>query len=98
MAFPSKIGPFNREQEEWRHYIERLQFSFIANDVTDEGKKKAVLLSVCAAAAYSTIRSAVLQALSTASFKTIVDAMHAPEHVDPAPSKVEVPFTFPEAN
>ena len=52
-----KIGPFKTEEEEWTQYAERLEFFFAANGVTDEKKKKAILLSVCGAQTCQLIRT-----------------------------------------
>ena len=43
------VGEFDSSKETWPSYMKRLEQYFIANDVTDEGKKKAVFLSNCGA-------------------------------------------------
>ena len=42
-----KVGPFEGDDDEWDHYVERLSFYFTANKITDKGQQRAVLLSVC---------------------------------------------------
>ena len=92
MASVGKIGVFESEKEEWRHYIERLEFYFEANDVKDDGKKKAILLSVCGPAAYRTIRSASAAPLTTASYHQI--KRQTEDHLDPTPSKATRRWRF----
>lgn len=49
MALLGTIGEWNSAEEEWSHYIERVKFFFTANDVLNEGKKRAIFLSVIGA-------------------------------------------------
>ena len=53
------VEPFERDTDDWTAYCERLQQYFVANDIKDDGKKRAVLLSVCGTASYQLIRSLV---------------------------------------
>ena len=53
------VGEFDSSKETWPSYTERLEQYFIANDLTDEGKKKAVFLSNCGATTYQLIRDLV---------------------------------------
>ena len=53
------IGEFNSSDEDWSFYTERLQQFFIANDVLDASKQRAMLLSACGAGTYTLIRSLV---------------------------------------
>ena len=39
-------------QEDWSEYIERLEFYFEANGVSDGEKQRAILLSVCGSKTY----------------------------------------------
>ena len=59
MAKHGTLGEYNADQEEWSVYAERLEHYFIANDVKDASKRRAILLSVCGAKTYSLIRSLV---------------------------------------
>ena len=50
MAKHGSVGEYNSDgEEDWVSYIERLQNYFVANKVTTEAKKRAILLSVCGA-------------------------------------------------
>ena len=53
------IGEFDKSQEDWQAYVERVNLYLIANDVTDPIKKRAILLSVCGTKTYHTIRNLV---------------------------------------
>ena len=37
------IGPFNKAEEPWAQYVERLEQYFIVNDVEDDNKQRAIL-------------------------------------------------------
>ena len=53
------IAEFHRSEEDWTIYSERLQHYFTANDITDDDKKRAILLSVCGSSTYRLIRNLV---------------------------------------
>ncbi len=46
------VGEFDHEPEDWKTYVEHVDLYFTANDITDEGKNRAVLLSICGAKTY----------------------------------------------
>lgn len=48
MALIGKVEEF-QENDNWIEYTERLEHYFTANEITDAGKKRAVLLSSCGA-------------------------------------------------
>eukprot|EP00731_Ephydatia_muelleri_P017173 Em0010g271a len=50
-------GAFQEGQEDWTCYCERLEQFFQANGIDDEGKRRAVLLSVCGGPVYQLIRN-----------------------------------------
>ena len=51
------IGPYEVEKgEEFSNYIERIEQFFIANNVTEENKKAAILLSVIGAETYAIVK------------------------------------------
>ena len=52
MATHGHIGQFDRGVEDWMAYCERLQQYFLANDVANADKQRAILLSVCGPATY----------------------------------------------
>ena len=58
MALIGKIEEYD-EKESWIEYTECLEQYFAANEITDNDKKRAVLLSVCGAKTYKLIRNLV---------------------------------------
>jgi len=59
MATHGSMKAFNAQVDDWSIYVERLQHYFIANDVTDAGKKRSILLTVCGTPTYKLLRSLV---------------------------------------
>ena len=59
MSRHGTIEEFDSATEDWTAYSERLEQYFVANDVDDAAKKRAILLSVCGASTYKLIRSLV---------------------------------------
>ena len=57
MATHGNIGEFDRGAEDWAAYCERLEQYFLANDVEDVEKQRAILLSVCGTGTYQLIRT-----------------------------------------
>ena len=50
------LSEFKVDIEDWNSYVERLQFFFTANGITDENKQKVILLSFCSPATYKTFK------------------------------------------
>ena len=93
MAAHGKVGAFNECLEPWASYVERLGHYFVANDVKEDGKKRAILLSSCGVNTYMIIRSLFTPDLpATKSFKEIVAT--AGTHFNPKPSSIVQRFRF----
>ena len=72
------LTAFDSNTEEWTEYIERLEFSFTANGITDGAKQCKVLLSCCGPLTFCLMRSMVLpNPLTDFSFKELVAKMKA---------------------
>ena len=54
-----KVDEYIHENEEWRHYVERLEHFFTANEITDKDKKRSIFLVSVGAKTYKLIRSLV---------------------------------------
>jgi len=81
------------ESEDWAQYEERLKFYFEANDIQDDGKQRAILLSVCGASCYTLIRNLVYPVKpSDKSFEELCDVMR--NHTNPKPSEIVQRFKF----
>ena len=52
MALIGKVEEF-QENDNWIGYTEQLEYYFTANEITDNGKNRAVLLSSCGAKTYN---------------------------------------------
>ena len=87
MPTRGSISEFEGAREDWTSYTERLQQYFTANEVTDAGKQRAILLSVCGAPTYQLIRNLVApQKPNEKSFAEIVKLMS--DHYQPKPSPI----------
>ena len=57
MAVRGTLSVYDSTAEPWTIYVERLNQYFIANDVEDSSKKRAILLAVCGSKTFQLIRS-----------------------------------------
>ena len=93
MAHFGKLGEFCREVEGWQNYVERLEFFFQANSITDGAKKRATLLSSCGPEPYNLFRGLCApDKPADKSFKELVDLMQAHQH--PKPNPIAERFMF----
>ena len=97
MATYGKIGEFKESEESWTQYVERLEQYFLANEVEDVAKRRALLLSVCGSKTYALARG-LLQPAKTAetTFKKIVDTLE--KHFSPKPSEIVERYKFHSRN
>jgi hypothetical protein len=56
MATYGKVSPFDEAEESWTQYTERLEQYFLANEVTDAKKQRAIFFTVCGSKTYALIR------------------------------------------
>ena len=88
-AVHGNVSKFKPEQESWTNYT----LYFTANDVNDEGKRKAILLVACGAATFKNIQSIIgADKVKETSYKDIVAKMK--QHYDPPPSPIIQRFRF----
>ena len=86
MALNGKIEEYN-ENDSWIEYTERLENYFAANEIPDNNKKRALLLSVCGAKTNKLIRNLVNPRKPTdKSFTEIVKLVK--NHLNPRPSSI----------
>lgn len=77
----------------WDSYAERVEFFFTANNITDENKKKAILLTSIGDKTYETIRAlAAPETPKDLSYADIVSKLK--EHLNPAPNEIIQRFHF----
>lgn len=89
-----KIEPFDpRNGEDWTHYVERLEYYFLANGIQAAEKKRAVLISVMGPQAYKLLRTLISPSMpNDKSFSQLVDVLK--NHYDPKPSEIIQRFHF----
>ena len=79
--------------EDWAPYVERMDQYFLANDVTEAAKKRAIFLSVVGDKTYKLIRDLVAPKKPTEkSYKELVELLTA--HLEPRPSVIVERFKF----
>ena len=57
MATHGKMSPFDATKDSWASYIERLEFYFKANGITDGDVQKAIFITVIGARTYELLKS-----------------------------------------
>ena len=93
MAECSGIGEFSGKAADWDTYIERMENLFVAHDITNVGKKQAILLSECGAATYKVIRSLVApRKPNKVDYLALLKKVH--EHFASMPSIIVEQFKF----
>ena len=93
MAAFGKIEEFHADVDEWSQYTERLAQYFIANDIENADKQRAILLSVCGAKTYGLMRSLVSpDKPSDKTYKELCELIQA--YHNPKPSAIVQRFKF----
>ena len=93
MSAYGKLEDFDENKEKWTQYTERPGHYFVANDVTDVGKKQAILLSVCGSKVYKLTSD--LLALKKPCDKSYTDLCTLiKDHLHPKPSEIVQSFKF----
>ena len=89
----STISEFDHEVEDWKTYVKRVNLYLTANDITNPGKKRAVLLSVCGTKTYHIIRDLVGPSKPTnLEYDEIVTKVQ--EHYNPTPVVIVQRYKF----
>ena len=82
-----RVNKFVSSRDDWPQYVERLEYFFVANGITDAGKKRAVLLSIMGAAIYKMLRNILsLVKLGEKTYAELVEKLTM--HFKPAPSDI----------
>ena len=82
-----KVSAFDSSEEDWVEYVERLELYFLANDITDEVKKRAILLNAVGPATYRLVKTLAIPGKPTdLSFADIVEKLKL--HFNPKPSPI----------
>lgn len=87
------VSPFDGSQEDWIEYAERLDSYFVANDITDVAKKRAILLNAVGPTTYRLIKTLSLPGKPTDhTFEELVEKVKT--HFNPKPSAIIKRFEF----
>ena len=93
MATHGSLFPFDLSKDDWTSYVLRLKYYFEANNVTEAGKKKSILLAVCGPATFHRISSLLTPTcLESINFHDLVGEVK--EFYDPKPSITVQRFQF----
>ena len=97
MSVIGKLEPFEPGQNDWLMYTERLEQFFVANDIEDDKKKVATLLTAIGATGYSLLRNLVSPAKpADKSYDTLVKTMK--DHLRPKRIVIAERFKFHRRN
>ncbi|XP_062374782.1 uncharacterized protein K02A2.6-like [Sardina pilchardus] len=93
MSTVGSLSEYVETDGDWVEYVERLEHFFVANDITDESKRRSVLLSACGAKTYKLIRNlATPRKPGELSFQDLVTLVK--NHHNPKPSIIVQRFKF----
>uniref|UniRef100_A0A3B4BTQ8 Uncharacterized protein n=1 Tax=Pygocentrus nattereri TaxID=42514 RepID=A0A3B4BTQ8_PYGNA len=93
MATFGRIDAFDSNTEQWSRYAERLNFYFVANGITDDDKKRAILLTVCGPLVYGVLRDLIAPAApADMSFDDLVAKLQ--DHYEPKNNVIVERFKF----
>ena len=93
MTSHGKLPEFDPAVEPWSSYVERLEFYFVANDIVENTKKRAILLTACSPSTFELLRSLVQP--HKPSDKTYAELVtQLSEHYHPKPSEIVQRFKF----
>lgn len=93
MATFGNVGEFKETEESWTQYAERLEQYFAANEIKDEKKQRAILLSVCGSKTYGLIRD-LLQPKKPGDVELKETLEKLENHYSPKPSVIVERFKF----
>ena len=80
------VSAFDPRQEDWIEYVERLELYFLANDITDAVKKRAILLNAVGPATYRLVKTLAIPGKPTdLSFTDIVEKLKLHFNLKPSP-------------
>ena len=87
-----KLDEYN-ETEDWRHYIERVNHFFEANEITDPDKRRSIFLVCVGAKPYKLVRSLVApEDPKDKSYEDLAKLLQ--DHFMPKPSAIVQRFKF----
>ena len=88
-----QLQEFDRSKEEWQQYEKRLGHFFVANEIVDDDKKRAVFLSIVGVSTYRLLHNLVSpKKPGEKSFVELTEALRM--HFHPTPSVIVERFKF----
>ena len=92
-AFHGPFPEYDGNADDWEVYTYRLKQYFTANDIREDKKQRAILLSACGSETLKLIQSLIsMDELETKKFDEIADAVQ--KHYHPKPSEIVSRFQF----
>ena len=92
-AFHGPFPEYDGNADDWEVYTYRLKQYFTANDIREDKKQRAILLSACGSETLKLIQSLIsMDELETKKFDEIADAVQ--KHFHPKPSEIVSRFQF----
>ena len=97
MATYGSLSEFNSSTTIWQSYVDQLKYYFVANDITTDKKKVAILLSACGSATFKIIESVIdAETIKDCTYADLVKRLS--EHYDPVPSSIVQRFIIKQDN
>ena len=91
------IEHFDAKTDDWNEYIERVEQFYIANDITDDTKKVALLLTIIGSETYGLLRNILFpDKPSTKTFEALTKTLKL--HLNPKPIVIAERYKFYERN
>ena len=88
-----QVSAFDPHKEEWVEYVERLELYFLANEINDATKKRAILLNAADPTTYRLVKTLAIPGKPTdLPFAEIVKKVK--NHFNPKPSPIIKRFEF----
>ena len=92
-----QVEPFDPQVDDWVQYSERLEHYFVANTITEDKKKVAILVTVIGGKAYALLQNVLAPAKpADKSFDSLVKIMK--DHLKPKPLVIAEKFKFHRRN
>ena len=92
-TYYGKLSEFDKDKEDWTSYVERLELFFEANEIEQEEKQKAILLSSCGPSTYKLFKGLTTpRKPREISFKDLIHVMKI--HQEPRPNPIAERFKF----
>ena len=87
------LSAFDSSQEDWIEYVERLDYYFVANEIDDPAKKRAILLTAVGPTTYRLIRTLCLPGKpQDETYSDLVERVKT--HFNPKPSPIIMRYEF----